>query len=85
MVAVFATFDCPSYHRLLLQDLADLLQAPNAKNDGGFSASLCGRFLHDVALDKAHEMLINKEVKKVTANCQKGVYNRWQATELPVL
>ena len=69
MVAVFAAFDRPNYHRLLPQHIADLFLAPpsilEALSDGGFTASLSGRFYHDIALDEAHEMLINKDMKKV--------------------
>ena len=43
------------YHNTLLQALAEIVKA---LSDGGFSASLSGRFFHDMALDKAHEMLI---------------------------
>ena len=34
--------------------------------NGGFTASLRGRYFHDVVLDEAHKMLINKYMKKVT-------------------
>ena len=69
MVPLFAAFDRPNYHKLLPRHSADLLQAPpeivTALSEGGFTASLSGRFYHDVTLDEAHEILINKDMKKV--------------------
>ena len=68
MVPMFAALNRPNYHKLLPRHLADLFQAPpeiiSALSEGGFTASISGRFYHDVALDEAHEMLINKDMKK---------------------
>ena len=75
IVSLFAAFDRPNNHKLLPQHIADLLQAPPeivaALSEGGFTASLSGRFYHNVALDEAHEMLINKDMKKAISRPSK--------------
>ena len=93
MVPLFAAFDQPNYHKLLPQHIANLLQTPPeivaALSKGGFTASLSGRFYHDVALDEAHEMLINKDMKKVITRPSKEYLQQMAgqvttSTEIPV-
>ena len=76
MVPTFAAYDRPHYHHLIPQHIADILQMPTAilakLQAGCFTASITGRAFRDVALDEAHEMLINKDLKRaiVRPSCE---------------
>ena len=36
-----------------------------SSSNGSYTAGISGRFYHGVALDEAHEMLINKDMKRL--------------------
>lgn len=55
----------------------------NALNQGGFSISFRGRYAHNVAIDEAHEMAINKDCKEAITK-PSGDYIKCVATFLPV-
>ncbi len=67
MAPVFTAFDHPNYQKLISQHLGDVLCMPSALvtafQQGAFVVSISGKNWHSVAIDEAHEMLINKECK----------------------
>ena len=67
MAPVFTAFDHTNYQKLISRHLADLLIMPQSVltmfQQGAFVVSITGRTWHSVAIDEAHEMLINKACK----------------------
>ena len=67
MAPVFTAFDHTNYRKLIPRHLADLLRMPQSIltmfQQGAFVVSITGRTWHSVAIDEAHEMLINKACK----------------------
>ena len=67
MASVFHAFDRPISQRLIPQHLMDLARMPQSVLQhlvqGGFSVRLSATEWHAVALDKCHEMCINKDAK----------------------
>ena len=67
MAPVFTAFDHVHYVNLIAQHLADLLTMPQSMltmfEQGAFVVSISGTTHHSVAMDEAHEMLINKSCK----------------------
>ena len=67
MASVFTAFDHQNYRKLISRHLADLLCMPDSVltmfQQGAFVVSIKGRTWHSVAVDEAHEMLINKACK----------------------
>lgn len=67
MAPLFFTFHRPHYRKLISQHLADLVTIPSEIlqhfQAGGFTASITGKGWHSVAIDEAHKMLINKDLK----------------------
>ena len=43
---------------------------------GGFVCSVSGRYMHSVALDEAHEMLVNKDLKTTVVRPSKEYLDR---------
>ena len=77
MVATFAAYDRPNYHHLIPQHIADirlqmLTDILTCLQGGSFTVSVTGRAFHDVAFNEAHEMLINKDLKRaiVRPSCE---------------
>ena len=66
MVAVFAAYDRPNYHKFIPQHIADILQMPLD------TVSITGQAFHNVAFDESHQILINKDIKRaiVRPSCE---------------
>ena len=68
MAALFTAFDRPNYQKLIPQHIVDVLALPHEilsqLTQGGFTLSIRGRRGHNVGIDEAHEMCINKECKE---------------------
>ena len=67
MAPLFTAFDRPHYRKIIPQHLRDLQTLPENIQlfceKGAFVCSISGSNMHSVALDEAHEMLINKDIK----------------------
>ena len=66
MAPLFTAYDKTTYKKLIPNHLADLKKYPppvlhNLKK--GFTVSILGKKGHSVALDEAHEMCVNKDLK----------------------
>ena len=80
MAALFFAFNRPHYQKLIVQHLSDLLVMPREilqhLEAGRFVASLTGRPGHHVAIDEAHEMKINKDLKSAIVHPSTENMNR---------
>ena len=80
MAPLFSAFDRPTYRKILPQHLADCILLPanitTSFSNGGFSVSITGRPWHSVGIDKAHEMLINKDCKMAVVHPNKEFITR---------
>lgn len=89
MAPVFAAFDRTTYRKLIPQHLADCLLMPkeitNCLQRGGFSVSITGHKWHLVAIDEAHEMLVNKDCKEAIVRPSKEFADRIALSFLFVL
>ena len=67
MAPLFTAFDRVHYQKLIPHHLADLQNFPDkilkSFQAGAFAVSLTGNKGHSVALDEAHEMCVNKDMK----------------------
>ena len=67
MVLTFAAFDRDLYQKLVPNHIADSYLYPSQVLDlfksGGFAVQITGEKWKAVALDKAHEMCVNKDLK----------------------
>ena len=67
MSCLFSAYDRPSYSKILPNHLADIQSYPTdllgCLRAGGFTVKFSGGIGHAVALDEAHEMGINKDMK----------------------
>ncbi len=80
MAPMFAAFDRPHYRKLIPQHLKDLQTTPEAIQyffrSGAFVCNILGSHMHSVALDEAHEMLINKGIKAAVVRPTKEYLDR---------
>ena len=71
MAALFSAYDRPCYQKLIPDHLAELQSYPAEVIDcfraGGFTVKVKGGIGHAVALDEAHEMCINRDLKMAVA------------------
>jgi hypothetical protein len=69
LAPLFHAFDRQNYAKIVVQHLADVARMPplilEFMRNGGFTISLSGTPYASVALDEAHEMTINKDMKSV--------------------
>ena len=76
MAPLFAAFDCTTYQRLIPHHLADLLTFPDCAlqslEQGAFTVNILGTKGHAVALDEAHEMCVNKDMKNALVHPSKA-------------
>ena len=75
---LFFAADGPTYSKVLSQNIADCLTYPSAilshLTSGGFTVRITGRCWHSVAVDKAPEMFVNKDLKRAIVRPNKGEY-----------
>uniref|UniRef100_A0A1X7UL74 Uncharacterized protein n=2 Tax=Amphimedon queenslandica TaxID=400682 RepID=A0A1X7UL74_AMPQE len=91
MAPLFAAFDRTCYERLIPAHLADIQTYPKnvleCFENGGFAVSINGNGGRSVALDEAHEMCVNKDLKMAIARptqayLQKmSIYLRYRVTQ----
>ena len=69
MASLFVAFDRPHYQKLIPNHLRDLAKMPDDVmkflESGTFVCSITGKHVCSVALDEAHEMLVNKDLKTI--------------------
>ena len=86
MAFLFTSFDHTTYQKVLSEHLTDLQTMPQTIlamfKHGAFTVSISGREWHSVAVDEAHEMLINKGCKASLIKPSPDYINR-VATYLP--
>ena len=62
----FVAFDCPHYRKLIPNQLRGLARdVLNFLASCAFVCSITGNHMHSVALDEAHKMLVNKDLKTI--------------------
>ena len=75
MAPLFAAFDRTTYQNLIPKHLADVQSFPDkiihSFESGGFVVNVTGEPGHSIALDEAHEMCINKDMKGAIARPNK--------------
>ena len=75
---LFFAADGPTYSKVLSQNIADCLTYPSAilsyLTSGGFTVSITERCWDSVAVDKAPEMFVNKDLKRAIVRPNKGEY-----------
>ena len=80
MAPLFCAFDRTTYRCLIPQHLADCLLHPQSIEEnlvaGGFSVSITCKPWKSVALDEAHEMMINKDCKMAVIHPNKEFVRR---------
>ena len=80
MAPIFTVFDHPTYQKLISNHIADLLDLPESTmlmlSQGAFVVNIGGREWHSVAIDEAHEMLVNKQCKNSITKPSEDYINR---------
>ena len=80
MCPVFTAFDRLNYMKILPQHFAEVASLPNVVKQclskGGFVCNIKGTKMHAVALDEAHEMLVNKDIKTYVVRPSKEYLNK---------
>ena len=79
-MSVFTAFDRLNYMKILPQHFAEVSSLPDVVKDcfskGGFVCNIRGTKMHAVALDEAHEMLVNKDIKTYVVRPSKEYLNK---------
>ncbi len=77
---LFAAFDRPHYQKLIPCHLHEVLLMPQEIvahfEKGAFVCNVSGNSFHSVALDEAHEMLVNKDLKTTVVRPTKEYIDR---------
>ena len=77
---LFTAFDHVHYRKIIPQHLAEVLTMPveirKCFEMRGFVCHIRGRKMHAVALDEAHEMLVNKDIKTTIVRPTKEYIDR---------
>ena len=80
MCPLFTAYDRVNYLKILPQHFAALQSLPDevkgCLEKGGFVCSLKGLKMHSVALDEAHEMCVNKDIKETVTRPTKDYLDR---------
>ena len=80
MAPLFVAFDPPHYQKLIPNHLRDLAKIPRGVlkflGSGAFVCSITGKHMRSVALDEAHEMLVNKNLKTTIVRLSKEYLDR---------
>ena len=80
MAPLFVEFDRPHYQKLIPNHLRDLAKMPRGVmrllESGAFVCRITGKHMHSVALDEAHEMLVNKDLKTTIFHPSKEYLDR---------
>ena len=80
MAPLFTAFDHPTYQKLISHHIYKLLNLPEEVllmfTQGAFVVNISGREWHSVGIDKAHEMLINKQCKEAVVKPSEDYINR---------
>ena len=83
MAPLFSAYDRSCYQKLVPSHIADIQCYPNEVHQcfkaGGFTVKLKSAIGHAVALDEAHEMSINRDMKmaEVDGSLHKGNKSKW--------
>ncbi len=71
MIPLFSAYDRPCYQKLIPDHIADIecydQQVLTCFREGGFTVKINGGMGHAVALDEAHEMCVNRDLKMAIA------------------
>ena len=80
MAPLFAAYDRPTYSRILPHHIAEYQTFPKHVREyfehGGFTVTVCGNSGRSLALDEAHEAMINKEMKAALARTSTGYLHK---------
>ena len=80
MCPLVTAFDRVNYLKILSQHFAEALCLPenirSCFEKGGYVCNIGGTKMHAVALDEAHEMLVNKDIKTTVVRSSKEYLNK---------